>query len=160
EVPAGDSFTCFYLDRYTDRELSVRDAEGIQGPGGHHIVVYWTDQPREVEHHPCTDSEMVSWHQIAGGSGKATQAAEGSVTGPRTGLAIRVRPAKHLVRQPHNINTTGHPEKVTDPAKLPLVAPAEVKAYVNYLVTLDDSFKIPPASKLSRVSTCTLDRDF
>jgi hypothetical protein len=48
EVPPGDSFECFYTDTFTDREISVRSADGKQGSGGHHILVYYTDVPREA----------------------------------------------------------------------------------------------------------------
>jgi len=159
EVPAGDSFTCFYTDQYTDRELAVYDAEGYQGPGGHHIVVYWTDDTRDAGYHPCLDSEMTTWHQIAGGSEKSAKAGEG-VVALDDGLAIKVPAGKRLVMQAHYINTTGKPETVTDSVKLRLLDPALVKAYVNYFVTLDLGFKLPPATKTTSTTTCTTNRDF
>src|SRR4051812_9429684 len=71
EVAPGESFECFYTNTFTDRELAVHGSDGQQGPGGHHVLVYWTDNPRDPQHHPCKDDEMVSWHQIAGSGGEA-----------------------------------------------------------------------------------------
>ena len=160
EVPPGDSFTCFYLDQFTERELAVINAAGTQGPGGHHILVYYADEAREPTHHECSDSEMVSLHQISGSAGQDAISAEGSILGLPDGLALKVPAGKQLVLQAHYINTTGAPQKVTDVVKLRLGDPAKVKAYVNYLVTLDDTFKIEPQSKLTHTTTCTLDRDY
>src|SRR5262249_12794980 len=120
---------------------------------------YWTDQTRDPGHHECSDSEMVSWHQIAGGSGKG-QAGEGSVLGLPDGLAIKVPEGKQLVLQAHYINTTGKAMTVNDGVALELLDPAEVKAYVNYFVTLDDGFKIPPSSKVTRTTVGVADRDY
>jgi hypothetical protein len=161
EVAPGDTFTCFYLDTFTDREMAVVSASGTQGPGGHHIVVYYADQPREVGFHDCSDSEMVNLHQIAGaGGGEDATAVEGSVLGLPDGLALKVPAGRQLALQAHYINTTGAPQKVNDTVKLNLVQPEKVEAYVNYMVTLDDTFRVEPQSKVTRVSTCTLDRDY
>ena len=159
EIPAGDSFTCFYTNTFTDRELSVIGASGSQGPGGHHILAYYAEQEHELGHHECVDSEMVNLHQIAGASGKGT-ASEGSVLSLPDGLALKVPAGKQLVLQAHYINTSGAPMKVNDTVGLKLVDPATVKSYVNYFVTLDEKFKIEPNAALTRVSTCKLDRDF
>src|SRR5262245_26244028 len=40
-VGIGDTFTCFYLDAHSERELSVSGASGGQGLGGHHIIAYY-----------------------------------------------------------------------------------------------------------------------
>jgi len=42
EVGVGDVFECFYTDTITDRELDVYEAIGNQGPGGHHVMVFYT----------------------------------------------------------------------------------------------------------------------
>ena len=60
EVPVGDSFTCFYTDVYSPRELAVPGASGTQGPGGHHVIAYYADEPRPVGYHECTDEEMTN----------------------------------------------------------------------------------------------------
>jgi hypothetical protein len=158
EVPAGDSFECFYTDVTTDKELSVTSATGQQGPGGHHVVVYYTDAPRDPTHHPCDDSEMVSWHQIAGSGGDDTSGAEGLIGLP-DGLAIRVPAGKQLVLQAHYINTTGATQTVSDSVTLHTVEPKDVKAYANYFVMVDAGFEVPPLGTLTSTSTCTLQRD-
>src|SRR5687768_18596686 len=59
EVPLGDSFTCIYLDYTTKEELSIVSGDGVQGYGGHHIIAYYAEQPREPGVHACSDEEMV-----------------------------------------------------------------------------------------------------
>lgn len=156
-VPSGDSFTCFYTNTFTDKELSVRDANGHQGPGGHHILAYYTDVPREEQHHPCVDSEMVSWHQISGSSGQNVD--NNSVLKLPEGFALKVPAGKQLVIQAHYINTTGADMEVQDTVTLNLTDPAKVENYVNYFVTDDEGFSAPPHAPYEHSSICTLDRD-
>ncbi len=156
EVPPGDSFECFYTDTFTDREIAVWAAEGLQGPGGHHILAYYTEVPRDPQHHPCDDAEMVSWHQLAGSSGDDVGE---PVIELKEGMAIRVPAGVQLVLQAHYINTTGAPYEVKDKVTLKLREAEEVSDYVNYFVTNDDSFEIPPQSEHTSVSYCTLEQD-
>jgi hypothetical protein len=156
EVPPGDVFECFYTSTTTETELSVRGANGTQGPGGHHIVVYFAEEARPVGHHPCSDQEMTNLHQIAGageGSGEAVLAL-------KEGLALKVPAGKQLVLQLHYINTTGAPYTVTDKVSLELMDPADVVDYVNYFVTLDDSFEVPPQADYTHVTHCEVPRDY
>lgn len=158
EAPPGDSFECFYTDTFTDREINVWGANGQQGLGGHHILVYYTDVPRDPQHHPCDDAEMVSWHQISG-SGGQDNPAEGAIALPE-GFALKVPAGKQLVLQAHYINTTGAPQKVNDQVKLFLMDAADVESYVNYYTVVDQGFEVAPLSKLERSSVCTVERDF
>lgn len=156
EVPVGDSFTCFYTDSFSPRELSVYAATGTQGLGGHHIIAYYADEPRPVGYHPCTDEEMTNLHQLAGAAG-----AEGGepVLGLRDNLALRVPEGKQFVMQAHYINATDAPMRVNDSVTLMLMKPEDVRAYVNYFVTNDDSFEIPATSNYSHTTYCTTQRD-
>jgi hypothetical protein len=149
-VPAGDSFTCFYTDTITDRELNVGDAAGTQGPGGHHITIYYTDTKRDPQYHACNDAEMVAWHQIGG----ASDGGEPVVPLP-VGGAIKVPAGKQIVVQSHYINTTGKAEKVNDGITLQLLDAAKVKEYIGFWVINDDSFMVPPMASATSVSTCT-----
>lgn len=156
EVPVGDSFTCFYTDVYSQTELSVNGALGEQGPGGHHILVYYADTPRPVGHHPCTNEEMVNLHQISGASGA------GNLEVPlelRDGLALKIPPGKQFAIQAHYINTTDEPLMVEDTVTLRTMDPATVRAYVNYFVTNDQGFEIPAGAAYSHTSYCTVERD-
>jgi hypothetical protein len=158
-VPAGDSFECFYTDTITDKEMNVDNATASQGPGGHHVIVYYTDVQRKATHHPCVDSEMTSWHQIIGGGPEgSTTAVEGIATFP-PGIAVKVPAGVQLVVQSHYINTTGASETVNDAIHVHLVDSKDVKAYANYHIVLDDQFEVPPQAKYSSQTTCTVDRD-
>jgi hypothetical protein len=157
DVAAGDVFECFYTDQHTDKELAVHNAIGKQGPGGHHIVAYWTDVEREPQHHPCEDSEMVNWHQIAGGD--EVGSGEPTLVLPE-GFAIQVPAGKQIVLQAHYINVTGETMTVDDSIQLETIEPEDVQEYVNYLVTLDELFEVPAQATTTSTSICTLDRDF
>lgn len=155
EIGPGDNFECFYTKTYTQKELSVASASGHQGVGGHHVLVYYTDTPRDPQHHPCTDSEMLSWHQIAGSGGDSAE-----TLGLPDGFALKVPEGKQLVLQSHYINTTSNNRTVNDSVTLNLVNPSQVRNYVNFLVTDDESFEIPPMAPIESVTECTLERDF
>ena len=157
EVPAGDSFECFYTDTITDRELSAVSSTAKQGPGGHHVIIYYTDTPLKAQHHACSNAEMTSWHQISG-AGNGTSGAEGLIQLP-PGLAVKVASGKQIVVQTHYINTTGASEKVNDSITLNLVDAKEVKEYANYYVVNDDEFEVPAQGKLTSQRTCTVDSD-
>jgi hypothetical protein len=157
EVPPGDSFECFYTTTTTETELSVTGAKGSQGPGGHHIVVYYAEEARPVGHHPCSDAEMVNLHQIAGAGGEPGSE---SVLELREDLALKVPAGKQLVLQAHYINTTGAPYTVKDNVSLQLIDPAQVSEYVNYFVTLDETFAVPPQAEYTHVTHCEVPQDF
>src|SRR5262249_13687370 len=150
----GDSFECFYTNSFTDRELNVVSAKGLQGPGGHHINIYYTDITKPAQHHPCSDEEMLTWHQIVGASAQGEPVME-----LPEGLAIKVPAGKQLVMQAHYINTTGATEKTKDSITVNLIDPASIKSYVNMWAYQDGSFDIPPHALGESVSTCTLAKD-
>jgi hypothetical protein len=122
----------------------------------HHIIVYYVDAKHAVEHHPCLDSEMISWHQIVGVSGKDN--GEPVITFPE-GVALKVPAGKQLVLQTHYINTTGATQKTTDHVALNLVDPKDVKQYSNLYAIHDGSFTIDPNAMVTSTSICTVDRD-
>jgi hypothetical protein len=155
EVGVGDSFTCFYTDVFSPRELAVNGAGGGQGRGGHHIIAYYADEPRPVGHHECTDEEMTNLNQIAGNAGEGDT--EG-ILALQDNLALKVPAGKQMVLQAHYINTTDAPYTVEDTVSLQLMSPDDVFAYVNYYVTNDDSFEIPPSSNYTHTTYCRVNR--
>lgn len=156
EVPVGDSFTCFYTDVFSPAELSVYAARGTQFTGGHHIIAHYANEPREVGYHPCTDEEMTNLHQIAGSAGAGSSE---SPIALHDGLALKVPAGKQFVLQAHYINATDAPMTVNDTVTLLMMKPEDVRAYVNYFVTNDDSFEIPAQANYSHTTYCTLERD-
>ena len=107
EIQPGDTFECFYTDTITDRQLNVQTAIGQQGPGGHHLTVYYADQKAPVGHHPCNDVEMLGLHQIAGAAGGK----EGIIALP-DGYATKIPAGKQLVVQAHYVRTEPGPATV------------------------------------------------
>lgn len=156
EVPVGDSFTCFYTDVYSPRELSVYAASGTQGTGGHHIIAYYAEEPRAVGYHTCDDQEMTNLHQIAGSAGAGSSE---TPLGLDDKLALKVPEGKQFVMQAHYINASDAPRTVSDSVKLLLMKPEDVRAYVNYFVTNDDTFEVPATANYSHTTYCTVNRD-
>lgn len=155
EVPPGDSFTCVYLDYSTKEELTIIGGDGIQGKGGHHIIAYYANSPREVGLHTCEDAEMVNLNQISGSAGDG-----GQVLKLPEGIALKVPAGKQIVLQAHYINTSGETYKTRDWASIAKGDPAKVTAYANYFVTDDEAWEIAPNSPTKHTSVCKLDRDF
>jgi hypothetical protein len=157
DVPAGDQFECFYTNTITPRELAVNRSHGVQGAGGHHVTVYYTDLKRPAEHHKCVDSEMTTWHMVAGTGGDS--ASDDKEMSLPEGFAIKVPAGKQLVLQAHYINTTGKTQKMNDSVTLELLEPAKVKQYANYVASSHESWTLPPKSPFETTSTCTLKQD-
>ena len=156
QIPPGDSFTCFYMNYKTAEELDIVNADGGQQQGGHHIIAYFATDERPVGAHTCTDQEMTNLNQIAGAAGKEG----GQVLQLPPGLALKVPAGKQLVVQAHYINATGKTQTVRDWVKIVKGDPSKVKNFVNFLVTNDDGFMVPPNSPVSRTTECTLDNDY
>lgn len=154
DVPAGDSLTCIYTNTITDHEIYVGNATGKQGPGGHHILVYYSDTTHPAGHHPCVDSEMLTWHQIAG----ADTNKEPIVSLP-DGAAVKVPAGKQIVIQSHYINTSGATQTVDDTASVELKEEKDIKQFLNFFALVDAQFLIPPQTSYKSVTTCTVPSD-
>jgi hypothetical protein len=155
EVPAGDSFTCIYMDYETESDMAIISGDGVQEEGGHHIIAYYADSPREPGVHLCDDEEMTNLNQIAGSAGDGGQVLE-----LPEGLALNVPAGKQLVLQAHYINTSGGSRKVKDWVKIIAGDPAEVKEFANYFVTNDEGFQLEPNAPLTRTTECEVEEDF
>jgi hypothetical protein len=154
EIQPGDTFECFYTNTITDHQLNVQTATAQQGPGGHHVTVYYTDQQVPVGHHPCNDVEMLGLHQIAG----AAEGKEG-IIGLPDGYATKVPPGKQLVVQSHYIRTEPGPLTVDDKLELQTVDEANVKAFANAFVLVDGNFHLPPRTTSKSVTDCVVPKD-
>ncbi len=155
EIQPGDTFECFYTATVTDRQLNVSSATAKQGPGGHHITVYYTDQNVPVGHHPCTDVEMVGLHQIAG----ASSGGEPAVALP-DGYATKVPQGKQLVVQTHYIRTEKTPLTVEDSVTLKVAEDSEIKQFANSFVINDGSFTLPARANQTSTTECVVPHDF
>jgi hypothetical protein len=153
-IPAGESLTCVYTTTTTDTEIYVGPASAQQGPGGHHVILYYTDVPKTPTNHICTDEEMLSWHMLAG----AASNKEPVVSMPAGG-ALKVPAGKQLVIQSHYINTTGASMTVDDTMSVQLLQAADVKQFLNFFAMVDLGFSIPPQATAKHVTTCTLPND-
>lgn len=156
EVQPGDTFTCFYTDAVTPRDLNVSSAAGMQGPGGHHLTIYYyeRDEVKPAEHHPCSDQEMLEWKQVAAAGDKDLETGgEGAVSLP-PGYAMKVPGGKQLVVQAHYINTTGAPMRVSDKVVVKLVPDEKVKHLANMWALSDGQLEVPSRASATRQGTC------
>ena len=155
DIPSGDSFTCFYTDTVTSKQLNVQYATATQGKGGHHVTVYYTDQKVPVGHHTCDNIEMVGFHQIAG----ANNGKEGVIALP-DGYATKVPAGKQLVVQSHYIRTEDGPLTVEDGLELQTLEEKDVTAFANSFVMNDGSFSAKPRAMSTSTTECVVPRDF
>lgn len=153
EVPPGESLTCFYTSLITDRELPIAGATGMQGEGGHHITLYYTEATGDPEHHPCTESEMASWRMVAGTGGEPGAGDDQSLP-PR--MALRIPSGVQIVIQAHYINTSGAPMEVSDELAANILAPSDIDEYAAMFVVHEDRFEIPARTAFETVSECVL----
>jgi hypothetical protein len=153
-IQPGDNFECFYTATTTARPMNVQSALAKQGPGGHHVTVYYTDQKVPVGHHACSDVEMLGLHQIAGaGDGK-----EG-VVGLPDGYATKIPEGKQLVVQTHYVRTEDGPLTVEDSVSLQTIEDKDVKAFANSFVIVDTNFEVPPRATKTSKTICTVPKD-
>ncbi|HVU01809.1 MAG TPA: hypothetical protein VHE30_08655 [Polyangiaceae bacterium] len=157
-VPPDEDFECFYTDLITDRELSVLSAGAKQGIGGHHVSVYYVDNPRPPGRQNCAgNTEMVDWHFVVGAGGEGNTL-EGVASLP-PGLAIKVPKGKQFMVQTHYINATGENQTVHDQLIVHLIDPKDVKSYASDFVIDDDQWELAPQSKLTSTMTCTTQQE-
>jgi hypothetical protein len=154
-VPPGDSFECYYTDVTTDREIYVNSATGKQGPGGHHITIYYATVPQAPGHHTCIDAEMAEWRQV----GAAGDAKGDGVIDLPPGIAVKVPAGRQMVVQTHYINATAKARDVEDEITVHLLAREKVTRFAQGFAVVDGTFEIPPRATFGRTSTCTLTRD-
>jgi hypothetical protein len=156
EVAPGDVFECFYTNVITEEDLAVQGAIADEIPEGrHHITLYYTESPKEVGHHPCSDEEMLEWRQVAATGGGD----ENDGYGLPDGLAMRVPAGAQLVIQVHYVNLEPEPVMRNDAVTMNVVDPANVVEYANIHVTLDADFDIPPHSTGSSTTICEVRED-
>lgn len=156
QIPPGDSFECFYTSAKTDHQVNVKGAFGEQGPGGHHITVYYSDNHQEPTHHPCDDAEMVAWHMVAGADVKGSK--EPIISLPE-GIAFKVPADKQIVVQVHYINTTGEMQTVNDKVTILTMGDEDVQHYASFWTMVDTSFEVAPMANGKHVTTCTVEED-
>jgi hypothetical protein len=155
-VEPGDSYECYYTDITTDREIYVNSATGKQGPGGHHITIYYATVSQAPGHHKCIDVEMAEWRQV--GAASDDPKGDGVIDLP-DGIAVKVPAGKQIVVQTHYINATATAKEVADEITVHLLAKEEVKRFAQGFVVVDGTFEIPPRADYSRTASCTVKQD-
>lgn len=157
EIPAGESFSCFWTPFTTDKEYSVIKANAVQAAGGHHVTAYTAGVIRDPHMQSCSGTtEMADWSFVIGAGGEGTA---NDFAALPDGLAIKVPQKKQLLIQIHYINTTGAPMKVRDTMTIVTTDPSNVKDYAADFVIDDDQWELPPHMETTSTMTCTVPED-
>lgn len=145
--PGQEAMYCLHVEN--EHEVAVDDMLGLYGPGGHHIALYTTTDPKPpgtIEE--CTSPESnapLQWMVIT------------AALAP--GQAIHLPAGFRYVLQYHYINAGEQPIRVRDVARLHKVEPAEVTMWVGSVVAQSFAIDIPPGDEHTLVWDCVLPTD-
>lgn len=155
EVPASSEVTmCTYTDVRTPMDVITRELHSYQGPGGHHVVFFYTTMPQEPGIHPCLESEMSYWRFVGGG-----QESQESALALPPGVGIRVPAGMQLVIQSHYLNVMDRPVRTRDALVVRPADPSTIQNVVDSYNIYDDSLEIPPHAAYGRTLECAIDQD-
>ncbi len=104
--PGGNTEFCYYTKTILKSEIIIKAGQGYQTPGGHHVVVYWTQKPRSEQIHECTEDDMTSLHALSGGG---AEGGNGIINSLPEGTAFHVPAGAQLVMNVHMLNATQKP---------------------------------------------------
>jgi hypothetical protein len=154
--PGQDVVLCQWLAAASDQEIDIVDVMGSQSRGGHHAVLYSTDNVTEAvgSSRPCTakDTEGVQFLGAIGGEGSAR------VNLPE-GLVFRLPKGRALMANVHYLNasqTALDGQAVLDVKFTPADPTHRVAAM---LVVNDGGFTIPPLQNYAADGYCKAPKD-
>lgn len=154
-VAAGAEITmCTYTAMDATSDVITRELRNYQGPGGHHVVLFYTTARQPPGVHECSEDEMSNWRFIGGGQ----ESQESALTLP-PGIGIKIPAGAQLVLQSHYLNTTGSAQRVRDALVIHRAAEGEVQNVVDSFNIYDPDLSIPPRSSYGRTLECAVEQD-
>jgi hypothetical protein len=154
--PGQDIVLCEWVAGPRDTDVDVADVAGAQSRGGHHVVLYASENVDEPigKSRECTpkDSEGVQFMGAIGGEGSS------KVSLP-AGMVFRLPKGHSLMANVHYINATPQPfdaQSVLDVRVTP-VNPDDRTAAM--LVMNQARFKVPPLQAYTSDGYCTMTKD-
>lgn len=146
--PGEEKMFCLHVENDV-ADLAIDYLQALQGPGGHHLALFQTTDPKPAGTlEDCTSPEAnakLQWFVLTFSPFPA-------------GLAIHVPLGMHYVMQFHYINATDNPILVRDVARLERVDMASVTTWVSTLISTNIDLTLPPGpTKISW--DCQVDQD-
>jgi hypothetical protein len=145
---------CTYTDVTASSDVITRELRNYQGPGGHHVVLFYTTARQPVGVHECTENEMSNWRFIGGGQ----ESQESALTLP-PGIGIKIPAGAQLVLQSHYLNTAANAVRVRDALVIRPAARGEVQNVVDSYNIYDPDLSIPPRASYGRTLECAVEQD-
>jgi hypothetical protein len=146
--PGEEKMYCLHIQNDV-ADLAVDYLRALQGPGGHHLALFITTDPKPAGTlEDCTSpaaNAKLQWFVLTFNALPA-------------GHAIHIPLGMHYVLQFHYINSSDNPILVRDVARLERVDMAKVTTWVSTLISTDIDLALPPGpTKISW--DCKVDQD-
>lgn len=152
--PGGNTEFCYWTKMTLAQETAIKAGQGFQAPGGHHVVVYWTQKPQPEQLRECTEADMVDLHVLTGGG---AEAGNGIINGLPAGTAFHVPAGAQLVMNIHALNASTRP--VDTQAIVNLFYGEPGLAPVSSFYVTGTTMKIPPGQPTTYDASCVLKKD-
>jgi hypothetical protein len=156
--PGDDVLMCTFTPVVLDRPFETRQLHSYQMRGGHHAVLYYTENVRRGDlvgrTHPCTDEDMTDLRLIGGGD----ESMELQLRLPE-GIGFRIPADAQIVIQSHYINVDSVPRDVRDAVVAVPAPPGSLREFADAFAINDGDFAIPPRSMYGRVIEWDITRE-
>jgi hypothetical protein len=145
----GNTEFCYYTRLVLTEEKIIKAGQGFQTLGGHHVVIYWTDKPKDEQLKECTEDDMAALHVLTGGG---AESGNGIVNGLPDGTAFHVPVGAQLVMNVHALNAT--PNSLDEQAVVNLFyGDASLQPVSSFYVT-GTTLSIPSGETVSYTASC------
>jgi hypothetical protein len=146
----GNTEFCYYTKTILTEEKIFKAGQGFQTLGGHHVVVYWTDKPKDEQLKECTEDDMATLHVLTGGG---AEGGNGIVNGLPDGTAFHVPVGAQLVMNVHMLNAT--PGPLDGQAVVNLFYGDESLTPVSSFYVTGTDLSIPAGETVTYTASCT-----
>jgi hypothetical protein len=155
-VPAGsETLYCIPTAITLDREITTRELHSYQLLGGHHLVLFYFENPvAPSAPHECTEQEMTNLRFIGGGEESLEQALR-----LPEGVGVRIPRGAQLVLQSHYLNLEREDRRVRDALVIVPAREGTIREYADPMAINDGAFEIPPGANYGRTVECRVDRE-
>jgi hypothetical protein len=156
EVPAqSEVFYCMRIYHDINEELNVHSSVGYQVAGGHHVMLYYSEEAQEGgdEPHDCGGGDMGNIRFVGVGT------ADGIGIGLPEGIAMKLPAGVKLYSQSHYVNTTDQAIQAQDVVNLEVLQPEDVVQTAGAFTEVDLTLELPPGVGTDGVVDCTAPMD-
>jgi hypothetical protein len=146
-------FMCMRLPADTSQDLYVNSSEAYQVTGGHHSMLYYTDQPTGGdEPHECNDADMGNIRFIGVGTADGV-----GITLPE-GVVLKIPKGAKVYTQSHYLNSSDDDIVAQDVVDLHTLPISKVQMVAGAFTEVDLGLELQPGVDTTRVIDCTMPR--